>query len=156
MKIAWNVPFSNELNKQIENAYDGSTARQKRTTENDRHGSQLNWKFLSKSHSQARISAGDHKRAAVVAARTQTRAYTHEGRKKTPRTNGNWEAKQQKREKGKMQRTRPEEKREESQHVFSSSEEFDNLPPVRLKSVGRVVRGVRRWKLAVGKKNGRL
>lgn len=34
---------------------------------------------------------------------------------------------------------------------FSPSEEFDNLPPVRLKSVGRVVKGVQRWKPAVEK-----
>lgn len=38
---------------------------------------------------------------------------------------------------------------------FSSSEEFDNLPPVRLKSVGRVVKGVQRWKPAA-EKNGRV
>lgn len=31
---------------------------------------------------------------------------------------------------------------------FSPSEEFDNLPPVRLKSVGRVVKGVQHWKSA--------
>lgn len=57
-----------------------------------------------------------------------------------------------------MKREKKKEEKEESRKgvvediFFPPSGEFDNLPPVRLKSVGRVVKGVQCWKPVAGPK----